>query len=571
MQTVSKKRGTYKELYIQHLKHKPDINSEPFSLLLKAAENATEFELPGSLDLPRKFPYSWKWSTAEKRKKMLSEEETEPRGQTTMCYVCVKSCRTGPLVRCDYCPLSFHLDCLDPPLSEIPRDVWMCPNHVEQFLDNKMLLSTSITERVALWDKFANQPIDTNAVKLQFMKRCQRKTDRFKRKIKIASRFKVKVPSFIVGQYKNPNSLLPGKGYDRWINPINRKRPNVQQHQCSDSNEATREELEWVSGLVSLQTDIMSVKLRQGSEQLKCSKKNGEQPALIDDTERDAFHSVSSSEEADEKDGKELFDISDDPSKDVATFNGHDNKLEEIAVKVNDELPMDNGRSPASTLSTCSLSPRQTNELSSHPTLATMLAEYLAQHSKQSVATMDPIVMQYLAQKQLNYILPQSSEKAVYEEVQGRASLSPLHSRRQPTYMQYRTLKVGVGESDGLNLSKYGHCNYLSSNHATIFFDELSNQYEIINYSPHGTMVNECLYNLDTNNVALRYPEIKDKSPADMMAKQKIDSSVAGCYCDGDVGPGYEGSALLHHGSLIQFGCIQFVFSIGGYADIVDL
>merc|ERR1712083_1135240 len=87
------------------------------------------------------------------RKRMLADEEPEPRGQVTKCHVCVKSSRVGSLVKCDYCPLSFHLDCLDPPLSEVPRDVWMCPNHVEQFLDNKPLTSTSITERVALWEE----------------------------------------------------------------------------------------------------------------------------------------------------------------------------------------------------------------------------------------------------------------------------------------------------------------------------------------------------------------------------------------------------------------------------------
>lgn len=52
----------------------------------------------------------------------------------TKCYICRKSCRVAPLLACDYCPLHFHLDCLDPPLTALPSGRWMCPNHVEQFL-----------------------------------------------------------------------------------------------------------------------------------------------------------------------------------------------------------------------------------------------------------------------------------------------------------------------------------------------------------------------------------------------------------------------------------------------------
>lgn len=44
------------------------------------------------------------------------------------------------IVACDYCNLSWHLDCVDPPLAATPvrrsnngrpRSTWMCPNHVE--------------------------------------------------------------------------------------------------------------------------------------------------------------------------------------------------------------------------------------------------------------------------------------------------------------------------------------------------------------------------------------------------------------------------------------------------------
>ena len=103
-------RRTYKELYIEHLINKPTETSKPFSLLLKAInnENATEFELPKAINLSEVFPYSWKWSTDEKRRSVETECE---RGTHIMCYVCCKTSRAGPMVTCDFCPLSFHLDC----------------------------------------------------------------------------------------------------------------------------------------------------------------------------------------------------------------------------------------------------------------------------------------------------------------------------------------------------------------------------------------------------------------------------------------------------------------------------
>lgn len=57
------------------------------------------------------------------------------------CFECRRSCRIGPLLSCDYCPLLFHLDCLDPPLTALPAGRWMCPNHVEQYIVSVFFLA----------------------------------------------------------------------------------------------------------------------------------------------------------------------------------------------------------------------------------------------------------------------------------------------------------------------------------------------------------------------------------------------------------------------------------------------
>lgn len=51
-----------------------------------------------------------------------------------LCFECHRSCKTAPLVSCDYCSLLYHLDCLDPPLASMPTGKWMCPNHPQHYV-----------------------------------------------------------------------------------------------------------------------------------------------------------------------------------------------------------------------------------------------------------------------------------------------------------------------------------------------------------------------------------------------------------------------------------------------------
>lgn len=40
------------------------------------------------------------------------------------------------IISCDYCSLHWHLDCLDPPMVQMPSPLkkWMCPNHIEHVM-----------------------------------------------------------------------------------------------------------------------------------------------------------------------------------------------------------------------------------------------------------------------------------------------------------------------------------------------------------------------------------------------------------------------------------------------------
>lgn len=127
---------------------------------------------------------------------------------------------------------------------------------------------------------------------------------------------------------------------------------------------------------------------------------------------------------------------------------------------------------------------------------------------------------------------------------------------------------------------------------------QTSKQYELINYSEHGTYVDNVLYSCDFSDKMNRHVlSSKDLDPS-KVTKNKLLAAASSqgrqssktkgsrrtvglgvqrimktCNCTtsssnliGGSGAGWEGTALLHHGSYIKLGCAQFVFSITSHA-----
>lgn len=83
-----------------------------------------------------------------------AQEMRDSKGRLIVCFRCRQTSDYGrrPVIQCDYCPCSWHLDCLDPPLANPPyqrfasekkpkagesvpvRETWRCPNHIEHDL-----------------------------------------------------------------------------------------------------------------------------------------------------------------------------------------------------------------------------------------------------------------------------------------------------------------------------------------------------------------------------------------------------------------------------------------------------
>jgi hypothetical protein len=112
-----------------------------------------------------------------------SEEFRGPSNDATYstekyCFICRKSSiKQGPSIHCDYCPLTYHLDCLTPPMTSLPlsNEKWMCPNHIEPRLDRYLTnkKAFSINNRTKIYQH--DSQIEQNIIQQEFTNIKQKK------------------------------------------------------------------------------------------------------------------------------------------------------------------------------------------------------------------------------------------------------------------------------------------------------------------------------------------------------------------------------------------------------------
>lgn len=324
-----------------------------------------------------------------------------------LCFECGRSCRKAPLIACDYCPLYFHQDCLDPPLTTFPIGRWMCPNHPNHFIDQNLLTSCRVTERIKLWDKYANQRIDQHAVKLDFLRKARAANPLFRTKVKLEGRPRVKVPNSIKYHYENPpklesihfnqNTLIrpAGNFESKDEQHINSEQIDNSQNNCTLKENKTEENSE--------------VKIKTAENNVTVEKEINREK---------------------ETDVNECMD-----------------RIENVT---------DISR-------TC-------NNLEFH-------SRYYNYDIKEGVQLLERPVLEVLAQQRLKQILNPDGEyyETVNHHRRVRAVLFSLSSKPSPpAYMAHRTFVIGNGSNCDLVLSNYGKCSFVSSKHAIIFFDEVS-------------------------------------------------------------------------------------------------
>ncbi|XP_015112422.1 PHD finger protein 12 isoform X2 [Diachasma alloeum] len=412
------------------LNHKKTKNKSALEVLALAASlaNPREFELPKELRLPITFPGTDKIDPTNGKKKPQTSSCSNGKSHcldsgtmvplpARLCFECGKSCKKAPLIACDYCPLYFHQDCLDPPLTAFPSGRWMCPNHPNHFIDQNLLQSCNATTRLKLWDQFATRRIDQHAVKLEFIKKAYSTNPPFRVKLTVSDKKKVKVPDIVKSHYANPPELNSINTYRQnfFINPVQGPPPeprmengheDVDGGPSEDSPESTKqqEEPEAASNHLITRCGSQMEIDRPLSPDEKSPRKNAQRNS------RGAGRSSQESRRSSEGRGQ---------------------------------------------------SPRQDRRV--------------GYGLKEGVQLLDRPVLEALAEQRLEQILnPLGSDyKVINSQYQARAALFPL-SRKPgpPAFMVRRTMTIGTGANCDVLLSRYGDCECISSKHAVIFFDE---------------------------------------------------------------------------------------------------
>ncbi|CAF90895.1 unnamed protein product [Tetraodon nigroviridis] len=538
----------------------PRLLKRPFQLLIAAAmeRNPTQFQLPSELTCTTALPGS---SKRRRKEELLGKPFRRPQHEldsnglvplpVKVCFSCNRSCRLAPLVQCDYCPLLFHMDCLDPPLTALPAGKWMCPNHVEHLVLNQRNLS--LTSRCQLFDQFQDR-MSQHAVKLDFLRRVHRKSapkrrsahQHAKKTLKV-SRSRLLPP---LPPRPHPAALGPGSGRHQV------SVPEPSPHAAPGGGAAAG------AGLRRRSCPPGVAAPHDGG------RAGGEPtagPGLVDQL----LPSVSSLSRC-LKDGRP-----EDAAIELDRLDADMIKL--LAWQRIQQLFPPPGPGPQTSASPPAVLP-DSKALAPPPAPALAPAS-VGRDLKLTVLTGQ-------------------------RKVQARAVFYPLTGRGQAVDMCYRTLYIGSGADMDVCLSNYGHCNYISGKHACIFYDENTKHYELLNYSEHGTTVDNVLYSCDFSEKASPSPpgglvakvqgiirrskkREEDGAPSSeavfllsggVMASRPRGGSAAGgsepaCGCKasgssliGGSGAGWEGTALLHHGSYIKLGCLQFVFSVTEFA-----
>uniref|UniRef100_A0A672R0D5 PHD finger protein 12 n=1 Tax=Sinocyclocheilus grahami TaxID=75366 RepID=A0A672R0D5_SINGR len=624
---------------------------KPFQLLIAAAmeRNPMQFQLPSEVTCTTSLPGSSKRRRKEEaigKNVKRPQHELDPSGLVPLpvkvCFTCGKSCRVAPLIQCDYCALLFHMDCLDPPLTAMPTGRWMCPNHAEHMVLNQN--NVTLSTRCQLFDQFQDR-LSQHAVKVDFLRWVHRQHHPNRRGVRHIKKKTLKVPNAIKSHYQNPPLLVDQVGLRNGQLVTN----GFMEQECSSRHVTSEgEQDEWLRHVIALQCSIMK---HLSAKQMSSSLRDSEQTDMSEgktqeSTEMQDLSSQNSDclqprgtqvgpqgapvlpcaapEQSESCRERSCQGDTDSPAEKGKGVNGpvvcgrpsSPSRLQTPAlsepallnhvvdVKTESSSPL-SSRMQRGTPSTSLASDSPAHHHSSATTNSSTLRTSPEWNSfcvvEVDMNELDEEFIRLLAWQRIQQLLSPKSLlfAAQKRDVQGRAVLCPLTGKGAAINMCYRTLYIGTGAEMDVCLTNYGHCNYVSGKHACIFYDENTKHYELLNYSEHGTTVDNVLYSCDfsdkpnitspcglSSKVQNSIRGNRSRKPLGEMCAEVVLMPAGGvmssqaqggpkspCNCKassssliGGSGAGWEGTALLHHSSCIKVGCMQFLFSITEFA-----
>ncbi|XP_045025556.1 LOW QUALITY PROTEIN: PHD finger protein 12 [Daphnia magna] len=560
-----------------------------FAPLIKVAAsmNPQQFELPPELVEPIPFPGSSKSCASKKTGPGLKKKSHElDNGLVPLplraCFYCSKSCRKAPMVACDFCPLVFHLDCLDPPLVCMPVGKWMCPNH-PQNIEYKLLPDSRLTERVKFWS-FLQRPIDHETVKIYFLRKVNRKHPPFRRKVPLPGRPRMRVPLIIKNQYKHPPLLparLSGTQPFHWSPVLPETRRSLKpfgRNESSDEDDKNEEQTQPQEEAHQIAAECKKMLSNEGEAA-------EESDTVLPERRKEESVEGSSSSACSGLFAEEFRQIEEDVKNYLGTLRRgmKESHLKVFMEQLSNDLLKAMDHETLKTLAMQRVQQLILNPESRSLTVFPLPGMLSSVCNSQTTTIPQPWLHSSSASDS-----DSSQAQANVFPTQPRAFLCPLSSAYPPAPIYYRRLTIGTGADMDLSLSSYGTCKYVSGHHATVFYDEMSRHFELLNYSEHGTVVDNVVYccDLDIDVTAkLEADSAKDRErnqsfqgldditrrSCDKMTTSLTDPNDAShCGCRIDVSSlssagkngGWEGTGLLTHGSHIKFGCMQFILCI---------
>lgn len=476
-----------------------------------------------------------------------------------LCFTCKKSCKRAPLISCDYCSLYFHQDCLDPPMTALPSGRWMCPAHPQQFIDWNLVSSISATERMKLWDQYAKDPVDHEVIKLQFFRKVHMKNPPFRTKLKRQRIDDIEIPDIIKYQYENPPPLLPSMRQVLRIENLKKRGTasvDFQKTQLSDIDEqleamdSARKKLKTI---FSDQEDIHKILEDSDEEEDEVEKSPSKSPPpkksrksktdpILDEIAPSTSQEKStenqtategSKENPEEVEIKIEVDEKVEPTEDTK----QDSILTPTELKSIDEQLCNLNMDTIKLLAFQRLqqivneNPNNIQKFQDKATASKSIGEIAKWDTnrfpipmptedikKEEEAEDKPVTIRMRdrpfhirSDEEKASSLALSLEYPIHRsKVKSRAVLSFANdylcgrkwftikpNLNQSVFMRYRSFEIGIGANNHLDLSRFGSCAYTSPKHAVIFFDEITKQYELLNYSEFGTEVNGQIYSCD--------------------------------------------------------------------------
>lgn len=421
-----------------------------------------------------------------------------------------------------------------------------------------------------VWDQYGTDPIDHEVVKLQFFRKAHTKNPPFRTKLKPKPRDEVEVPEIIRYQYENPPSLLPSLRDVLRVDNL-RKRgttvvdtPRTEVLQADEDLEAMESARKRLKSIFTDQEDVHGLLVepeRETQEEEKSkvpkrgkrSKSPGKEPEEVK-MEVEEVEEPKAENKLPEppKDAPAEVDVKPEtqPSSsfllpsELEAINEQLRNLNEDAIKllafqrlqqiVNENPNFIQKFQDESTAS------QTVTEIAKWDILRFPIPlPNVTKEANGKITPNQPVVRM----RELPFLVRNENERAhsvalslerpiqrakirsravltfANDYLSGRVWFSVSPSLNLSICMRYRSFDIGFGADNDLDLSRFGNCAHVSPRHAVIFYDDVTKQFEMINYSEFGTEVNGQVYCCDFTEHPKDVPDtptspLKDKRVA---------------------------------------------------------